>query len=60
VCKGPGKRQKGLVGNGSVDIMGHKLKPPEDGTGKGWCVSWSEEAAPVAWEAGDYTRPLLA
>ena len=43
------KRQRGLV-NGGCDFVGLKLKPPEDSTSSKWCMVWSEDDAPRAWE----------
>ena len=43
------KRQRGLV-NGGCDFLGLKVKPPEDPSSKSWCVVFSEEEAPKAWD----------
>jgi hypothetical protein len=43
------KRQRGLV-NGGCEFLGLKLKPPEDATSSKWCMVWSEEEAPKAWD----------
>ena len=43
------KRQRGLVGGG-IDMMGQKLKPPEDPTSKHWCMAFSEDDAQKAWD----------
>ena len=43
------KRQRGLV-SGGCDFVGLKLKPPEDPTSSKWCLVWSEEDAPKAWD----------
>lgn len=45
------KRQRGLLSGGSVEILGRKLRPPEDdGSGKGgWAIAWSEEDAAAAY-----------
>jgi len=53
------KRQKGLVSNGSVDIMGPKFKPPEDPTSKTHCFAWSEEGAAAAWDDLMYGEPCV-
>lgn len=42
------KRQRGLLG--SCDVMGHKLKAPENPTSKSWCIAWSEEEAQIVWD----------
>jgi len=43
------KRQRGLV-NGGCDFLGLKVKPPEDPSSKNWCLVFSEEEAPKAWD----------
>lgn len=44
------KRQRGLVTGGGVEILGRKLRPPEDLDSKGgWAISWAEEDAAAAY-----------
>jgi hypothetical protein len=51
------KRQKGLVG--SVDLLGKKLKPPEDQASKGWCICFSDEQAQAAWDDIHAAEPCI-
>lgn len=53
------KRQKGLVSNGSVDVMGPKFKPPEDPSSKTHCFAWSEEGAQAAWDDLMHGEPCI-
>ena len=42
------KRQKGLV-SGGCELMGRKIKPPEEPTSKAWLSAWTEDEAQAAW-----------
>lgn len=44
------KRQKGMLSSGSVEVMGRKLKSPEDPTSKAWAMAFSEGDAQLAWD----------
>ena len=51
------KRQRGLMG--SIDIMGKKVKPPEDSASKGWAVAFSEDDVKVAWDDLHSAEPCI-
>lgn len=42
------KRQRGLLG--SIDLLGHKIKPAEDPKAKSWLMAFSEDEAQKAWD----------
>jgi hypothetical protein len=50
------KRQRGLV-SGGCDLMGHKVKPPEEG--KGWCMLWSDDEAQAALDDLMESEPCI-
>lgn len=44
------KRQRGALSGGSVEVLGHKLRPPEAPSAKSWAMNFGEEDAQQAWE----------
>jgi len=52
------KRQKGLL-SGPCDLMGKKLKAPDNPAAKSWCMSWGEEEAQIAWDDITHAEPCI-
>ena len=52
------KRQRGLV-NGGLELVGRKIKPPEDPSSRAFAMMWCEEEAQVAWDDLHEAEPCI-
>ncbi|KAJ1461289.1 hypothetical protein M885DRAFT_432683 [Pelagophyceae sp. CCMP2097] len=53
------KKQKHLIGNGLVEILGKKQKPLEEPDSKSWAIVFEAEAAAEAWEDFMHAEPVI-
>ena len=56
------KRQKGLIASvgDTFDIMGKKMKPPEDSTNpKSWAIAWNEDDSQMVWQDLHTAEPCI-